>query len=580
MTRQLRHQTAIAAAILLIAPFFAMACGRPGDSASSGTPASSLQQRGGDLRISLRSEPQSFNWYARTDSSTYLVTVLTHAVLVRVNRLTDEVEPWLAESWTRSADGLQYTLKLRDGVTFADGQPFTADDVVFSLAAANDEKGGSVLADSMRVGNKNLHAASTDARTIVLTFPEPFGPGLRILDNLPILPKHKLQNAVPGNIGKMWNTSTPPAEMTGLGPFILTEYVTGQRIVFERNPRYFRRDGAGTQLPLLDRILVEMVTDQDAEILRLESGQTDMSATEIRPVDYGRIKRVADEGRLQLFDLGVALAADAMWFNLKPGAFAGDPRASWIQRDELRQAISLAVDRQRFADTVFLGAAVPVSGPITPGNKKWYAPELPEVVHDPARAKTLLASIGLMDRDGDGLLEDPQKRPARFTLLTGKGQAQYERGIAVIRDELKKIGLSVDAVAIDPNTLVGQFLSGKGYDAVYFSIFPSDTDPALNLDFWSTSGYAHIWNFGQSSPATSWEREIDRLMARQAASLDAGERHTLFAEVQKIFAAHEPMLYFAAPRIYVAASSRVANLRPMLRRPQGLWAADILAVRH
>ena len=86
-----------------------------------------------------------------------------------------------------------------------------------------------------------------------------------------------------------------------------------------------------------------------------------------------RVKRAADEGRLKLFDVGVAVNADSLWFNLKPGAFAGDPRAAWIQRDELRQAISLAVDRKVFVDTVYLGAAVPVFGPITPGNKAWYA---------------------------------------------------------------------------------------------------------------------------------------------------------------------------------------------------------------
>jgi peptide/nickel transport system substrate-binding protein len=530
--------------------------------------------------VSLRAEPQSFNWYTRHDSSTYLVTVLTQAGLIRVNRVTDEVEPWLADSWTRSDDGLTYTIRLRQGVDFADGEPFTADDVVFSLAAAYDEKGGSVLADSMRVGGKSLQASAADPHTVLLRFPEPFGPGLRILDNLPILPKHKLQAALAGGIGNAWRTGTRPAEMTGLGPFALAEYAAGQRIVFDRNPRYFRKDAAGVQLPYLDRIVIEMVADQDAEVLRLEAAQTDISANEIRPEDYARVKRAADAGRLQLFDLGVALSADGLWFNLKPGAFSGDPRAPWIQRDELRHAISLAVDRQLFADTVFLGAAVPVSGPITPGNKKWHAPDLPVAPHDPARAKTLLASIGLADRDGDGLLEDAQKRPARFTLLTGKGQAQYERGIAVIRDELKKIGLTVDAVAIDPNALVNQFVSGKGYDALYFSIIPSDTDPALTLDFWLSSGSGHIWNLGRSTPATAWEREIDSLMARQAASLDDRERHTLFTQAQKIFAEHEPMLYFAAPRIYVAASSRVLNLTPMLRRPQGLWAAETLAVKH
>ena len=96
----------------------------------------------GDLRVSLRSDPQSFNWITRRDSSAYLVTLLTQAWLIRINRLTDTVEPWLAESWTTSPDGLRYTIKLRPGVTFADGAPFTSDDVVFSLAGAKPTRTG------------------------------------------------------------------------------------------------------------------------------------------------------------------------------------------------------------------------------------------------------------------------------------------------------------------------------------------------------------------------------------------------------------------------------------------------------
>ena len=552
-----------------------MACGPSREPPAAGAPA-----RGGDLRVSLRSDPQSFNWYTRHDSSTYLVTLLTQAWLVRVNRVSDTVEPWLAESWTASPDGLHYTIKLRQGVTFADGVPFTADDVVFSLAAAYDEKGGSVLTDSMRVGGKNLTAEAVDPATVAVTFPGPFGPGLRLFDNLPILPKHKIQAlAAEGGLAAAWRTSSNLADITGLGPFTLSEYVAGQRLVFARNPRYFRKE-AEAQLPLLDRVVVEIVPDQNAELLRLDAGQTDVSATEIRLEDYAPVKRAADAGRLKLYDVGTAVNADSLWFNLKPGVFAGDPRAAWIQRDELRQAISLAVDRKVFVDTVYLGAAVPVYGPITPGNKVWYAADLPQPTHDPAKARALLASIGLRDRNGDGRLEDAANRPARFTLLTQKGQTALERAVAVIRDELAKIGLTVDTVPLDGNALVGTFVGGKPYDAVYFSLIPSDTDPALNLDFWMSNGGAHLWNMAQPAPATAWELEIDRLMTRQAASLDQAERYALFTQAQKIFAEHLPMLYFAAPRIYVATSAAVTNLTPMLRRPQALWSPDTLAVRR
>ena len=207
-------------------------------------------------------------------------TLLTQARLVRVNRATDTVEPWLAESWTASPDGLRYTLKLRQSVAFADGPPFTADDVVFSLAAAYDEKGGSILADSMRVGGKNLTAEAVDPRTVVITFPAPFGPGLRLLDNLPILPKHKLQAlARPiGGWGRLAHRSNRPTS-PGSGRSCSPSTRPGQRLVFARNPRYFRKDAAGARCRYLDRVVVEIVPDQNAQLLRLDAGQIDISAT-------------------------------------------------------------------------------------------------------------------------------------------------------------------------------------------------------------------------------------------------------------------------------------------------------------
>lgn len=580
LTRHRRNLGTFVAIAALVAAAAASGCGS-GPASAPPPAAGSLPARGGDLRVAIRTEPQSFNWFTRHDQSTYVVTVLTQAKLFQVNRTTQDVEPSLAESWTRSADGLRYTIKLRPNVTFADGHPLTADDVVFSFRAAYDERAGSALADAMRVGGKPLEAVASDPLTVLVTFPAPFAPGLRLLDNMPVLPKHRLQGALDaGTFGTAWGLSTPLNEMTGLGPFVITEYVPGQRLVFSRNERYFRRDANGVALPYLDRIVLEIVPDQDAQLLRLEAGQVDLTAAEVRPEDYAPLKRAADAGRVQLFDLGGSIDADALWFNLKPGAYAKDPRAAWLQRDELRQAISLAVNRQLFADTVFLGAAVPIFGPITPTNKKWFSSDVPTTPHDPARAKTLLASIGLADRHGDGALDDPAGRPARFTVLVQKGQTPHERGAAVIRDELKKIGVTVDVVALEGNTVVQRFLSGENYDAVYFRLGATDTDPALNPDLWLSSGNSRVWNLAQKTPTTDWERRIDELMARQAAAFDESERHRLFAEVQKIMAEHLPLVYFVAPRIYVAATSRVMNVTPAVQRPQFLWAADTIAVRH
>lgn len=509
-----------------------------------------------------------------------LIGRLTYGQLVRINRATWDVEPWLAESWTSSADGLRYTLKLRPDVSFSDGHPFTADDVVFSFAAAYDEKTASPISETLRVGGQPLRVEAPDAHTVVVTFPSPFGPGLRILDNLWILPKHLLESTLrSGSLGKAWGLSTPLRELVSLGPFVLSSFEPGQRLVFARNPRYWRKDSAGRQLPYLDQLTLEIVPEQDAETLRLQSGQSDLIATELRTADYAPLKRLADQGKITLVDLGDGYDADSFWINLKPGAFAkDDPRGAWIQRDELRHAISTAVDRDVFINTVYLGAAAPMFGPISPANKKWYWSDVQHPPHDAARARQLLASIGLVDRNGDGLLADSRNRPARFTLLTQKGRSDRERAAAVIRDELRNIGLTVDVVMLDFLEVVKRIYAGN-YEAIYLGAPATDVDPASNLDFWMSSGGQHFWNPAQRTPATDWERRIDDLMSRQVASLNEADRQRTFAEVQKIFAEHLPAVYFAAPHVFIATSSRLTNITPSRIPPQVLWSADTIQVR-
>jgi peptide/nickel transport system substrate-binding protein len=559
------------------------ACGSaapPSTTKSNASTTAPAPRPGGELVVSVRTEPRTFNRLAARDSPTDLVATLMHARLVRINKKTQHVEPWLAEKWTASEDGRRVTLALRQGVMFSDGHPFTADDVLFSFEAAYDERAASVLADSLQVGGRKLDVTAPDPHTIAITFPTPFAPGVRLLDNLPILPRHKLNASLQnGSFASAWGLSTPPSELAGLGPFVLEKYAPGQRLVFAKNPHYWRTAEDGTPLPYLDRVVVDIVSDQNAELLRLEAGQLDVTNGEIPFDSYAMVKRAADEGRVRMFDLGIAAETDSFWFNLKPGAFSGDPRASWLQRDELRRAISLAVDRKAFADTVFLGAGEPVYGPETPANQKWYWTGTPKTPHDPAAAKALLASIGLTDRNGDGLLEGANNTPARFSILVQKGRPRHERGAAVVRDDLQKIGVAVDVVALDATALFDRIGRAK-YDAIFFRASRSDLDPAISPDFWFSSGTAHLWNIGQPKPATEWEAQIDALMTKQVAALDEGERKRLFDEVQRIFIEHAPVLYFAAPRVIVATSSRVVNATPALALSPLMWSPDTLAVVH
>ena len=132
--------------------------------------------------------------------------------------------------WTLAGDGRTYTLDLRPGLTFSDGAPFTADDVVFTFDALYDPKVDSPLASAMKVGGKPIEVRKTGEHQVVLTFPSPYGPGLRMITPLPMLPAHKLKDALAkGEFAKAWTTATPPAQLAGLGPY-------RPQVVYRRRP--------------------------------------------------------------------------------------------------------------------------------------------------------------------------------------------------------------------------------------------------------------------------------------------------------------------------------------------------------
>jgi len=547
---------------------------RPGD----GPPATLAIQRGGQIVGSIRAEPRTFNRLVARDQTSDLLSTLLQSRLVRVNRETFELEPWLAERWESSADGRAHTLHLRPDVTWSDGTPFTSADVLFSLQAVYDSKVESVLASPLTVAGQPILATAPDPQTVVLTFAAPFGPGLRLLDGLTIMPRHKLESRLAdGTFAQAWDSKTLPADIVGLGPFVLREYQPGQRVVLDRNPRYWRTAADGAPLPYLDRIVLEIVPDQNAELLRLQGGDTDLPQSELRPEDYVPVRRSEDEGKLKLMELGVGPDADAFWFCLKPDVKKADPRFAFVQKPEFRQAISHAVDRERFAETVFLGAAVPIWGPITPGNQPWFWPDLPRYPHNDARARELLKSIGLEDRDGNGVVEDATGTEARFTVITQQGLGASDRGTTVLREEAAGVGIALDIAPLEFGTMIQRMLACD-YDAIYMRPLFTDLDPAVNSDFWLSSGDGHFWNLQEQTPATEWERRIDIIMQEQAASIDPARRQQLFRDVQRILAENLPVLYFAAPRMYYAHSTRVQGVRPSVLRPPALWNADSLSV--
>ena len=175
------------------------------------------------------------------------------------------------------------------------------------------------------------------------------------------------------------------------------------------------------------------------------------------------------------------------------------PRFAFVSRPEFRQAISYAVDREAFAENVFLGAAVPVWGPITPGNKIWFSPNVMRYPHDVNKAKDVLKSIGLEDRNGNGVVEDAQGHEARFTVITQRGIGWFERGTNELQKQLAQAGIALEIAPIDNGALIKRMLSSD-YEAIYYRPLTTDLDPAANMDFWLSGGSGHFWNLGVKGP--------------------------------------------------------------------------------
>ena len=536
--------------------------------------------RGGSITSSLRSEPRTFNRFVDARVPTDMFSILTGSKLIRVNRATQEIEAGVAEKWEVSPDNRTFTLTLRDGVKWSDGTPFTSADVVFSFQAIYDPKVASALARSLMIGGQPFQVTAPDARTVVVTLPGTFGPGVAVFDNVHLAPKHKYEAALKaGTFAEVMSVDAPPADVVTLGAFKLASYTPGQRMILDRNPHYWKKDVAGVQLPYLDQIVFEIVPDQNAELVRQQSGQFDLLQQQNRAEDLATLRPLEQQGKLKLIELGVSADPDPFFFNLRSTYWAKDPRREWITRKEFRHAISHAVDREAFANTIYLGAAVPVWGPVTPGNQKWFSPNVQRYGHSVERAKELLAGLGLTNRDADEWLEDEKGTEARFTVLAYRGNTQVERGAAFIRDELKKAGIAVDVALLEQGAVVQRMLKGD-FEAIHFTMNQTNLDPAMSPDFWLSSGAAHIWNLEQPKPATDWEKEIDDLMVTVMGSVDQAERRRAFDNIQKIFADQLPAIYFVAPRLYMGVSTRVSGMRPSILRPQLLWDAEHMTVRQ
>jgi peptide/nickel transport system substrate-binding protein len=542
-------------------------------------------KRGGRLVFALRGEPKTLNPLIAADTRSREVIGIMQADLVHINRATQLTEPALAKSWKISPDGLQYTIVLRHGLKFSDGQPLDADDVLFTFRVYLDENVHAPQRDLLIISGKPITVRKLDARTVVFRLPKTYGVGERLFDGLAILPRHLLEKPYQeGKVSQIGTLATAANQWAGLGPFRLKEYVAGQRLVLERNPYYWKTDVKGNRLPYADELVFLFVPNADAQVLKFQSGETDAIA-QLSAENFSVLSRQLRG--YTMVDAGPGLEYNFLFFNLNDLGEKTSPeltrKQKWFREVRFRQAVSAAVDREAIVRLVYQGRGTPLWGLVAPGNRRWGNEELAHPPRSLERARALLKDAGFSwgnGPNGESSLLDSEGKPVEFSILTSSTNADRAKMATLIQDDLKQLGMRVQVVPLEFRSLLDRVTQTKEYDACVMGIASYDADPNSDINVWLSSGGTHLWNPSQEHPATAWEAEIDRLISEQMIARTFAQRKKLYDRAQKILAENQPMIFLASPDILAGAKNSLGNFQPAVLEPYVLWNVEQLHLKN
>ena len=569
---------------ILFACFFAAACGNtsvqpPTPSSASKPEATTAGTRGGTLTYRLTSPPSTFNYLLAADEASIVTAFfLMGGRLIEFDHPSQKFRPALAESWTAADDGRTVDIKLRENLMFSDGHTLTSDDVIFTLNGIYDSRtNASGFRDAMLVNGKQIETKRLNDRQFQFIFPEKTAAFENYLENMAVLPKHKLEaDFKGGKLGEAWKVTVDPQAVATSGPFTLESATPGERVTLQRNEHYFKTDANGTRLPYLDKIVLEIIPDPNNAMVRLSQGSIDI-VDRIRPTDFSAL--TAEPGQVRAVDAGPGLGTDYIWFNLTP---KGDKiKHAWFSNKAFRQSVSVAIDRNSIASNTLQGLATPLYGFVAPANRVWANPNLPKIEYDLDKARQLLIQAGfkVQGTPENPELFDAQNNRVEFTMIVPAEGEPRRLMAAVIQQDLAKLGIKMQVAPIAFQDLTERWSKSFDYDAVLLGLGVSGIEPMSYANFVLSNGPVHQWQPNQKSPATDWEARVDALFAEQAREPDHQKRAAIFNDIQNIIADEVPIIPVAARHIVTAANDRVGNYSPSSIFPYSIWNADEFFVR-
>jgi peptide/nickel transport system substrate-binding protein len=508
-----------------------------------------------ELRFCLRADPKTFNPLLVEDESSAAVRYLTGGVLIRLNRYTQELEGELATKWKVSENGRRIDFELRRGVHFSDGTPFTCEDVAYTMRQLMDPALHSPVGDAFRSAPGEVETNCSAPSTAMLRFPGPVAALASQFDEVAVL-----------------SAVSPHKESAVLGPFELGEYKPGAYVLLRRNPNYWKRDANGHTLPYLDSIRLEIQQNRELELLRFRRGELDL----INKLDPDMYDRLSSEMPRAVVDAGPSLDWETVFFNQVETSPLPEYKRRWFRSADFRRAISEAIRRDDIVRIVYHGHARAAAGPVSAANHFWLNPSLKPGSGSETAAMALLQHSGF-HRSGNALV-DASGNKVEFSMITNAGNKLHERMLALIQQDLARLGIQLNVVVLDFPSLVERISRTFNYESVLMAWTNIDLDPSAQMNIWMSSAANHQWNPSEKTPDTAWESEIDKWMQAENASQDPNKRKAYFDHVQQIVADQAPMVFLVNPNALSAVAPNVKNATPAVLDPQVFWNADRLQV--
>ena len=506
---------------------------------------------------------------------------------------TPDYDAGVCTKWEASPDAKQWTFYIRKGVRWSDGEPFNADDVLFTYEVMKDERVNNSLRDIFTEGkdanNKLIYPdlQKIDDHTVRFTLHQSNGAFLDNILNLYLIPRHKWEPAWrDGKFNEAMGVTEDPNNVVGLGPFRLKEFTTGQRVVLERNPYFWKVDQNGQRLPYLDRIIFVIAKDFNTVTEKFRAGEIDLM-DRIRAEEFPLVKRM-ESPDVKVEDIGVS--QDYYWMTLNQNAGVnpktGKPFVEvWKQKlyrnQKFRQAVSYAIDREGLANTVFAGRAVPLYSFVTPGDKVWYSDDIMKYPYNKDLARQMFAEIGLKDANGDGFLEDGEGHTVEIVINPNAGNSQRESSAAFLVKNLQDVGIKASSNPLSMN-LIGEMLdSTYNFDAILLgwqSGVPPGPPNVKNVLL--SSADSHTLFPRQKTPSTEWEAKVDQLVRQIDETLDPAERKKKYAEIQRIWSEQMAEIYLVSERAGIAYKSRFGNISPSTLPPRVTWNSEEIYIKR